>query len=105
MQTTAPMERASTFSTGEVMPIARNKKQVSMSVATVMPEMGLDDEPISPVKRDETVTKRKPNSTTRTAPKMAEPQLISSPRYQVRMTMSARQPKSTTFIDKSSSVR
>ena len=29
------------------------------SVATVMPEMGLEEEPISPVSREETVTKRK----------------------------------------------
>ena len=28
-------------------------------MATVMPEMGFDDEPISPVMRDETVTKKK----------------------------------------------
>ena len=42
-------------------------RQVSSSVATVMPEIGFDDEPISPVSRDETVTNRKPKSTIITA--------------------------------------
>ena len=32
------------------------------SVATVMPEIGFDDEPISPQIRDETVTKKNPKS-------------------------------------------
>src|SRR5215813_7558164 len=60
MQTTAPIDSASTFSIGDVMPSARKTKQVSIRVATVMPEIGFDDEPISPVRRDETVTNRKP---------------------------------------------
>ena len=33
-----------------------------------MPEVGQEDEPTSPVRRDETRTKRKPNATMRTAP-------------------------------------
>ncbi len=48
--------------------MARKIRQVSSSVATVMPEIGLEDEPISPVSRDDTVTKRKPNSTMSSAP-------------------------------------
>ncbi len=43
-------------------------RHVKSSVATVMPLMGLDDEPISPVSRDDTVTKRNPKTTTSTAP-------------------------------------
>jgi len=31
-------------------------------------EMGLDDDPISPVSREETVTNKKPSSTINTAP-------------------------------------
>ena len=31
-------------------------------MATVIPEIGLEDEPISPVRRDETVTKRNPKT-------------------------------------------
>ena len=37
-------------------------------MATVIPEIGLDDEPISPVRRDDTVTNKKPNNTMRNAP-------------------------------------
>ena len=33
---------------------------MSSSVATVMPEIGFDDEPISPVRREHTVTNKKP---------------------------------------------
>ena len=51
-----------------MIPTQRKKiKQVSSSVATVMPEMGLELEPISPVKREETVTNRNPNRTIKTA--------------------------------------
>ena len=39
---------------------ATNARQVNSSVATVMPEIGFDDEPISPVNRDETATNKKP---------------------------------------------
>ena len=46
----------------------RKTRQVRRSVATVMPEMGFDEDPISPVSRDETVTKRKPNATIKRAP-------------------------------------
>src|SRR5947209_18686090 len=98
MQTTAPMHRASTFSAGDVMLSVRKREQVSMSVATVMPEMGLDDEPISPVSREETVTKRKPNKTTRMEPSMAEPQLISWPTQMTSSAMRTRLPKKTTMM-------
>ena len=40
----------------------RRSGRSSSSVATVIPEIGFDDEPISPVSRDETVTNRKPKS-------------------------------------------
>ena len=42
-------------------------RHVNSNVAMVMPEIGLLDEPISPVKREETVTKRNPKSTINTA--------------------------------------
>ena len=38
---------------------------VMISVAMVMPEIGFDEEPISPVMRDDTVAKKKPKSTIR----------------------------------------
>jgi hypothetical protein len=40
---------------------------VAISVAMVMPEMGLEEEPIRPTMREETVTKMKPKTMTRTA--------------------------------------
>ena len=70
-QTTAAMESARTLSRELVQPKARKIKQVSMSVATVMPEMGLEEDPISPVSLEETVTNRNPNKTTSTAPEIA----------------------------------
>src|SRR5437879_10343096 len=56
MQTTAAMDRASRRSFELVQPRARKMRQVSIRVATVMPEIGLDVEPISPVSRADTVT-------------------------------------------------
>src|SRR5436190_2138291 len=40
------------------------------SVATVIPEIGFDDDPISPVRRDDTVTKRNPRITMSSAAMM-----------------------------------
>ena len=50
-----------------VQPRTTKIRQVSRRVATVMPEIGFDDEPISPVRRDETVTKRNPKMMMRMA--------------------------------------
>src|SRR6266581_3355296 len=63
-----PIESAVTKYGGAVQPMIKKTRHVSSKVATVIPEMGFDDEPISPVSREETVTKRKPNSTIRNAP-------------------------------------
>ncbi len=41
---------------------------MSSRVATVIPEMGLEVDPISPVRREETVTNRKPKQTISSAP-------------------------------------
>src|SRR5438067_13154751 len=68
MQTMPPMERAVTKYGGAVQPIARKMRHVSSNVAIIMPEVGQEDEPTSPVRRDETRTKRKPNATIRIAP-------------------------------------
>src|ERR1022692_2330976 len=81
-------------------------RQVSRSVAIVMPEIGFDEDPISPVSRDETVTKRKPKTTMRTAPTSLVP--IPASRSSgadmidaMRMTI----PIPTNFMDRSLSVR
>src|SRR5438876_3903733 len=68
MQTMPPMDKAVTKYGGAVQPIARKIRQVSSNVAIIMPEVGQEDEPTSPVRRDETRTKRKPNATIRIAP-------------------------------------
>src|SRR6185503_4837355 len=68
IQTMPPIESAVTKYGGAVQPMTRKTRQVSSNVATVMPELGFDDEPTSPVSRDETVTKRKPNAMIRIAP-------------------------------------
>ncbi len=66
-----------------------------------MPEMGLDEEPISPVSREETVTNKNPNTTIRIAPS----QFIFMEGVTQIAATSARQPKATNFIDKSRYVR
>ena len=58
---------ASAKKAGAVQPMTRNMAQVAMRVAMAMPEIGFEDVPISPVMRDETVTKRNPKTTTRSA--------------------------------------
>ena len=68
MQTMPPMESAVTKYGGAVQPMMRKMRHVSKSVAIIMPEVGQDDEPTSPVSREPTVTKRKPKAMMRTAP-------------------------------------
>src|SRR2546425_6048946 len=63
IQTMPPIESAVTKYGGAVHPMIRNTRHVKSNVATVIPEIGLEDEPTSPVRREETVTKRKPNAT------------------------------------------
>src|SRR5580704_3468512 len=63
MQTTAAIVRAASESALLVWLVSTNTRQVMSRAATVIPEIGLDDDPISPVKRDETVTNRNPRST------------------------------------------
>src|SRR6266550_2559779 len=62
IQTMPPIESAVTKYGGAVQPMIRNTRQVSSKVATVIPEIGFDEEPTSPVNRDDTVTKRNPKA-------------------------------------------
>ena len=78
-------------------------RQVSNSVAIIMPEVGQDDEPTSPVRREETRTKRKPKTMIRIAPNKLKRRFNCGA---IMMTMSnAMIPPSTHFIDRSRSVR
>ena len=77
-----------------------------MMVAMVMPEMGLLEDPINPTIREETVTKKAPNNTTR----MPINNLLSTPFPGTcgMMAMSKirpRLPHNTIFTDRSFSVR
>ena len=66
-----------------------------------MPDIGFDDEPISPVNRDETVTKRKPSMMIRSAPRI----FIFSDGVSVITTTRPSIPMTTHLSDISCSVR
>ena len=76
-------------------------RQVSSSVAMVMPEIGLDDEPISPVNREDTVTNRKPKTMMSSAPR----RFILSVGTATMPTMSTMRPMPTKLMGRSRSVR
>src|SRR5438045_4663492 len=78
-------------------------RHVSSSVAIIMPEVGQEDEPTSPVRRDETRTKRKPNATIRIAPKKLN-RRFNCGAIIITMSRAIITPR-TQFIDKSWSVR
>src|SRR6185503_11608378 len=70
IQTMPPMDNAvMKYGSAAVQPSIRNASDVISSVATVMPEIGFDDEPTSPVSRDDTVTNRNPRRMISIAPK------------------------------------
>ncbi len=62
MQTTAAMLSAVSIAAGPVLLRTRKMRQTINKVAIVMPEIGFDDEPTSPVSREETVTNKKPKT-------------------------------------------
>src|SRR5678815_6034841 len=65
-----PIDNAVTkYGSAAVQPRARKTRHVISKVATVIPDIGFDDEPTSPVSRDETVTNKNPNTMIRIAPK------------------------------------
>ena len=77
--------------------------QVRISVAIVMPETGFDDDPIRPVMRDETVTKKKPKTSRSTDARMLP--WVGIRGATARNTASASEPPSTTISGRSRSVR
>ena len=101
MHTMPPTDSAVTYQDAPTQPTMRKMRQVRSSVATVMPEMGFDDEPISPVSRLETVTNRKPNTTIRSAPSRF---MCSVGESRIAITSSATPPK-TKRESRSRSVR
>ncbi len=106
MHTTAAMVSTINIASGPLRPKRKKMPHVKSSVAMVIPEIGLDDEPISPVRREETVTKRKPKTRIITAP-INPPTLKPSPSAGTAINTATRpsEPNSTTNIGKSRSVR
>src|SRR6266850_1926907 len=101
MQTMAATLSAVTLYGGETHPRAKKMSEVISSVATVMPEMGFDELPTSPVKRELTVTKRKPRTNSKTAPRT----LILNEGTSVQTTTIKSDPTPTTQSGRSRSVR
>ena len=98
-----PIDRAVTKYGGAVQLMIRNTRQVSSNVATVIPEIGFEDEPTSPVKRDETVTNKKPKAMIRTAPSRLKRRFSCGT---IMITsIKAMIPPNTNFIERSWSVR
>jgi hypothetical protein len=68
MQTIAPIISASRLYAEPSQPTSRKTPQVAMRTPIVMPESGQEEEPTSPVMREDTTEKRKPRSRIRMAP-------------------------------------
>src|SRR6266851_8296735 len=68
MQTMAATDSAATLYGADTQPKAKKISETIKSVATVMPEMGFDELPTSPVRRELTVTKRNPSTRMSSAP-------------------------------------
>ena len=75
--------------------------EVSSRAAMVIPDTGLDEEPISPTMREETVTKKKLKSTIRTAPS----RFTGTPGQSQRATASSGASVKTKRMDRSRCVR
>ena len=73
MHTMAPTMSAIDWCMSLVQCSETKMRQVAMSVAMVMPEIGFDDAPMMPTMRDDTVTKKKPKTTTSSAHERASP--------------------------------
>ena len=69
---------------------------MAISVAIVIPEIGFDDEPMSPTMRDETVTKKKPKTTIRTASRSLPPIVPGTNGRNAMIAASATEPSTTT---------
>lgn len=79
-------------------PLAFSAMVEMSSVAMAMPETGLFDDPISPTMREETVAKKKPNTSTISAPR----KLTGMAGNSHMNTAISRHTASTTFMEMSS---
>src|SRR6185437_6814026 len=110
-QTTPPIVSARAENALPVHPATRNIAHVAISVAIAMPLIGFDEFPISPQIRDDTVTNKNPNTTTKTAAIRFDSTPVFAPgigRHVSRahiITITASDPSTTIFIEKSRSMR
>src|SRR5438128_2327505 len=106
MQTTAATVRAVSMYEWSRQPTAKKMMHVNSKVAMVMPEIGLEEEPISPVRREETVTNKKPKTRIIMAP-MKPVNEMSRPMAGMHMSTITMPtlPTRTATIDMSRSVR
>src|SRR5712671_322580 len=95
MQAMAAMESAAILYGALTHPSEKKMSEVMSSVATVIPEMGFDELPTSPVRRELTVTKRNPSTR----------MLILSEGTSAQATTRTREPAPTTQSGMSRSVR
>src|SRR5438309_9573853 len=70
MQAMAAMESAAILYGAVTHPSEKKMSEVMSSVATVMPEMGFEELPTSPVSRELTVTNKNPSTRMRNEPRM-----------------------------------
>src|ERR1044071_824120 len=97
------MESAVTKYGGAVQLMIRNARHVRSNVATVIPEIGFEEDPTSPVSRDDTVTNRKPKAMIKIAPRILKRRFSCGT---IMITaIKAMIPPNTNFIDRSWSVR
>src|SRR5919201_4050685 len=101
MQAIAAMDSAAILYGAVTQPSEKKMSDVMSSVATVIPEIGFDELPTSPVSRELTVTKRKPRTRMRNEPST----LIFSEGTSEQITTSASEPNPTTHSGMSRSVR
>src|SRR5262245_36350516 len=102
MHTIAPTHSAIGAYMSPVHPSATNSRQVRISAAIVIPEMGFDDDPIRPVIREDTVAKKKPKIRMRMAATILP--WVGNPGVTARKIASSTEPPSTTAIGMSRSV-
>ena len=105
MQTIAAMDSAVTRYCSPIHPSRTKIRHVNSRVAIVIPEIGFDDDPISPVIRELTVTKRNPKSRIIAAP-ATRPATLVGIRSDVAMTVTSKsEPAPTTQAGRSRWVR
>src|SRR5690349_8473698 len=96
---------------GAVQCNTRNTAHVAIRVAMAIPDIGLEDVPINPVIREETVTNKNPKITTKTAAARLAYQLVYAPGTGLKVSIAhiitsmAAAPRRAHFISMSWSVR